>query len=221
MWQFHWPCTYMVILRWLGFITKYWILITSCENQQLLLGIIFCTCTVVTLLSHNVVFKLQWLYIIINYFNSWCIKEANRTEGMMKVFPEYNDCFSQVTFVDNHKVWTKMALQCRWSQFSLVITAYMYYKRLLQTMYMLSHHTSTHGFTCTLYRQLLIRAVIRDEEKGEWLWSTHAFGCINKNHHTITHSQSCCHFIREVHMACEERITPFKLCTVWHVSNHD
>ena len=55
----------------------------------------------VTLLSHNVVFKL---YIIINYFNYWCIKVANRTEGMMKVFPAYNDCFSQVTLVDNHKV---------------------------------------------------------------------------------------------------------------------
>ena len=167
----------------------------------------------VTLLSHNVVFKLYWLYIIINYFNYWCIKVANRTEGMMKVFPAYNDCFSQVTFVDNHKVWTKMALQCRWSQFSLVITAY--YTRPCTCSAIIQVHMDLH-VQCTDSK--IIRAVIRDKDKREWLWSTHAFGCINKNHHTIAHSQSCCYFIREVHMACEERITPFNLCTV---SNHD
>ena len=159
-------------------------------------------------------FKLQWLYITINYFNFWCIKVANRTEGMRRVFPEYKErSFSQVTLVDDHRVCTITVLQCKWSQ--LIFCCY--YSLLHKAMYLLSHHTSTQGFTCTVYRKLLIRAV-RDEDKKEWLWSTHAFGCINKNHHTIAHSQSCCYFIREVHMACEERITPFNLCTVL---NHD
>ena len=82
---------------------------------------------------------------------------------MRRIFPEYNErSFSQVTLVDNHRVCTITVLQCKGSQ--LIFSCY--YSLLHKAMYMLSHHTSTQGFTCTVYRQLLIRAV-RDEDKKE------------------------------------------------------